>query len=423
MSEEASLAPTRARLRTDKPAASAPASAAGAPRRITVLGATGSVGASTLDLVARNPQMFEVVALTAHRNVAALAELARRHRAELAVVADPACHHALKEALAGSGIEAAAGEAALIEAALRPADCVMAGIIGAAGLNPTIAAVGQGRRVALANKECLVSAGEIFMEAVRRAGTELVPADSEHAAVFQLTAGADPAAIERIVLTASGGPFRTWSREQMARATPQEALCHPNWSMGRKITIDSATLMNKGLELIEAYHLFPVEADQLEVVVHPQSIVHALVAYRDGSVLAQLANPDMRTPIALSLSWPSRMTAPTKRLDLVALGSLSFEPPDEERFRALGLARRALERGGLAPAVLNAANEVAVEAFLSDRIGFLQIAQLVAETLEAAESGGVLGEARDLPAVLAADAAARRLALNLLGTREWSAAR
>jgi 1-deoxy-D-xylulose-5-phosphate reductoisomerase len=261
------------------------------------------------------------------------------------------------------------------------------------------------------------------MRAVRQAGTELVPVDSEHSAAFQSIAGADPASIERIVLTASGGPFRTWSLEELAHATPAQALCHPNWTMGRKITIDSATLMNKGLELIEAYHLFPVEPNQLEVVVHPQSIIHALVGYRDGSMLAQLASPDMRTPIALSLSWPGRMHAPTKRIDLVELATLSFERPDERRFKALGLARQAMQRGGMAPAVLNAANEVAVEAFLAGRLGFLQIAQLVAETLEMAESQAILGEARDLSDVLAADAVARELALNLLGTGALSAAR
>jgi 1-deoxy-D-xylulose-5-phosphate reductoisomerase len=395
---------------------------AAARKRVTVLGATGSVGTSTLDLIGRNAHLFEVVALTARSNVEALAELAVRHRASLAVVADDTCYGALKERLSGSGIEVAAGAAALVAAAVRPADCVMAGIIGAAGLRPTLAAVSQGRRVALANKECLVLAGEIFMKAVRQAGTELVPVDSEHSAVFQSIAGADPASIERIVLTASGGPFRTWSLEELAHATPQQALCHPNWTMGRKITIDSATLMNKGLELIEAYHLFPVEPGQLEVVVHPQSIVHALVAYRDGSMLAQLASPDMRTPIALSLSWPNRMDAPTKRLDLVEIGQLSFERPDEQRFKALGLARQAMQQGGTAPAVLNAANEIAVEAFLAGRLGFLQIAQLVAETLEMAERQGVLGSAQDLSAVLATDATARRLALNLLGTGTLSAA-
>jgi 1-deoxy-D-xylulose-5-phosphate reductoisomerase len=388
---------------------------AAARKRVSVLGATGSVGKSTLDLIGRNTGQFEVVALTANRNVEALAELAVRHRAAVAVIADEERYGALKERLSGSGVEVAAGDAALIEAAQRPAECVVAGIMGAAGLKPTLAAVAQGRRVALANKECLVSAGEIFMDAVRAAGTELVPVDSEHSAAFQAIAGADPASIERIVLTASGGPFRTWTEEQLARATPQEALRHPNWSMGRKITIDSATLMNKGLELIEAYHLFPVEADQLEVVVHPQSIIHALVAFRDGSMLAQLASPDMRTPIALSLTWPSRMATPTKRIDLLELGQLSFEPPDERRFLALALARQALNRGGMAPAVLNAANEVAVEAFLEERLGFLQIAQLVANTLDMAEARGLLGEAKDLSSVVAADRAARHLALNLLG--------
>jgi 1-deoxy-D-xylulose-5-phosphate reductoisomerase len=372
------------------------------------------VGTSTLDLISRNPQLFKVVALTAQSNVEALARCARRHRAELAVVADAGKYKALKERLAGSGIEVAAGTDALLEAAERPADCVMAGIIGAAGLRPTLAAVTQGRRVALANKECLVTAGEVFMEAVRRTGTELVPVDSEHSAAFQVLAGADPEALERIVLTGSGGPFRTWSLEQLAHATPQEALRHPNWTMGRKITIDSATLMNKGLELIEALHLFPVKPEQLEVVVHPQQIIHALVAYRDGSMLAQLACPDMRTPIAISLGWPMRMAAPTKRLDLVEIGQLSFERPDERRFQALALARQALARGGTAPAVLNAANEVAVEAFLAERIGFLQIAQLVADTLHLAETKGVLGPARDLDTVLAADAEGRVLALNLL---------
>ncbi len=417
------MAPMRAYpTAAEMPATAARAAATVARKRVTLLGATGSVGASTLDLIGRNPQMFEVEALTANGNVEALAALAIKHRAALAVVADAGRYQALKERLSGSGIEAAAGAAGLVEAALRPADCVMAGISGAAGLRPTMAAVTQGRRVALANKECLVSAGEIFMEAVREAGTELMPADSEHSAAFQLLAGADPATIERIVLTASGGPFRTWSLAELAHATPQQALCHPNWSMGRKITIDSATLMNKGLELIEAYHLFPVEAGQLEVVVHPQSIIHALVAYRDGSMLAQLASPDMRTPIALSLTWPSRMLAPTKRIDLVELGTLSFERPDERRFRALGVARGAMQQGGMAPAVLNAANEIAVEAFLAGRLKFLQIAQLVAETLETAEGRGLLGPAEDLDTVLATDEAARRLALNLLGTRAWSAA-
>ena len=398
-----------------------PAPYAGSSRkRITVLGATGSVGRNTLDLIGRNPGLFEVVALAANRNAEGLAELALRHGARLAVLADDSGYGELKERLAGTGIQAAAGLDALMEAASRPADCVMAGIIGAAGLRPTLAAVAQGRRVALANKECLVCAGGIFMEAVRSAGTELVPVDSEHSAVFQAIAGSDPAAIERVVLTASGGPFRTWSLEQLEHATPQQALVHPNWSMGRKITIDSATLMNKGLELIEAYHLFPVEPAQLEVVVHPQSIIHALVGYRDGSMLAQLASPDMRTPIAAGLAWPARMAVPTKRIDLVELGTLSFERPDEVRFRALGLARQAMQNGGMAPAVLSAANEVAVEAFLTGRLRFLHIAQLVAETLDLAAGRGLLADADDLDQVLATDAAARELALFLLDSRTWS---
>lgn len=397
-----------------------PPYAASSRKRITVLGATGSVGRNTLDLIGRNPGMFEVVALAANRNAEGLAELALRHGARLAVLADGSGYGELKERLAGTGVEAAAGPDALMEAATRPADCVMAGIIGAAGLRPTLAAVAQGRRVALANKECLVCAGQMFMEAVRNAGAELVPVDSEHSAVFQAIAGSDPAAIERVVLTASGGPFRTWSLEQLEHATPQQALVHPNWSMGRKITIDSATLMNKGLELIEAYHLFPVQPAQLEVVVHPQSIIHALVGYRDGSMLAQLASPDMRTPIAAGLAWPARMAAPTKRIDLVELGTLTFERPDEVRFRALGLARQAMQNGGMAPAVLSAANEVAVEAFLTGRLRFLHIAQLVAETLDLAAGRGLLADADDLDQVLATDAAARELALFLLNSRTWS---
>jgi 1-deoxy-D-xylulose-5-phosphate reductoisomerase len=397
-----------------------PPYAASSRKRITVLGATGSVGRNTLDLIGRNPGLFEVVALAANRNAEGLAELALRHGARLAVLADDTGYDELKDRLAGTGIEAAAGHDALMEAATRPADCVIAGIIGAAGLRPTLAAVAQGRRVALANKECLVCAGGMFMEAVRSAGTELVPIDSEHSAVFQAIAGSDPAAIERVVLTASGGPFRTWSLEQLEHATPQQALVHPNWSMGRKITIDSATLMNKGLELIEAYHLFPVQPAQLEVVVHPQSIIHALVGYRDGSMLAQLASPDMRTPIAAGLAWPARMAAPTKRIDLVELGTLTFERPDEVRFRALGLARQAMQNGGMAPAVLSAANEIAVEAFLTGRLRFLHIAQLVAETLDLAAGRGLLAEADNLDQVLATDAAARELALFLLDSRTWS---
>jgi 1-deoxy-D-xylulose-5-phosphate reductoisomerase len=377
---------------------------------VSVLGATGSVGASTLDLVASAPGRFEVVALTAQRNVAKLADLARRHRAEVAAIGEAGLLGELRERLAGSGIAATAGPAAVIEAAARPADCVVAAIVGAAGLEATLAALGPSRRLALANKECLVLAGDLFMERVAASGCELIPVDSEHSAAFQALAGAPPEAIERITLTASGGPFRTWDRERLARATPAEAIRHPRWSMGPKISIDSATLMNKGLELIEAFHLFPVEAHQLDVVVHPESIVHCLVAYADGSVLAQLGAPDMRTPIAVALAFPGRMPAPVERLDLVKLSRLTFEAPDEARFPALALARAALRRGGTAPAILNAANEVAVEAFVQGRIGFLDIAATVADTLEAAETAGLPGAAPTLGEALAVDAAARRLA-------------
>ncbi len=395
---------------------STPSGNSGTPRRVSVLGATGSIGQSTLDLIGRTPEAFEVIALTANTNARELAGLARRHRARLAVLADPAGYAELKSLLAGSGIEAAAGEDALVAAATLPADCVVAAIVGAAGLRPTFAAVAQGRRVALANKECLVTAGHVFMAAVAAAGTELLPVDSEHSAAFQALGSADLADVERITLTASGGPFRTWPKERIAAATREQALQHPNWSMGPKITIDSATLMNKGLELIEAFYLFPVGVDRLDVVVHPQSIIHCLVSYRDGSVLAQLANPDMRTPIALSLSYPARMSAPTPPLDLVKLGSLTFEAPDLERFPALGLARAALERGGGAPAVFNAANEIAVAAFLERRIGFLDIATTVATSLDRAEGESLFRAPRSLADVLAADEAARAVARNVIGT-------
>ena len=386
----------------------------GERRSLTILGATGSIGRSTLDLVGRAPGDFEIIALTAQNNAAGLAEAAKRYSARLAVIGNVECYGELKALLSGTGIKVAAGSAAMVAAAAEPADCVMAAIVGAAGLRPTFEAVRQGRRLALANKECLVSAGEIFMAEVGKAGTELLPVDSEHSAALQALSGADPESIDKIVLTASGGPFRTWDEARLARATPEEAIQHPNWSMGAKISVDSATLMNKGLEVIEAYHLFPVKADQLDIVVHPESIVHCLVSYTDGSVIAQLSMPDMRTPIALSLSWPHRMTTPTQRLDLVALGSLNFEAPDETRFPALRLAREALRRGGTAPAVLNAANEVAVAAFLGRRIGFPDIARSVAACLEAAESESLFRTVRDLDGILAIDAEARRLAHSLL---------
>lgn len=384
------------------------------PRRISILGATGSIGESTLDLVGRDPSAYTVVALTGGRNAAHLAELAVKHRALLAVIADETCHAELRDRLAGTGIETAAGSAALIEAASRPADWVMGAIVGAAGLKPTLAAVRQGTCTALANKECLVSAGHIFMREVARYETTLLPVDSEHSAAMQVMGGMSAQNIERICLTASGGPFRSWSVADMALAKPKQALAHPNWSMGPKVTIDSATLMNKALELIEAHHLFSVGADRLQVLIHPQSIVHCLVYYRDGSVLAQMGCPDMRTPIAYSLAWPERMETPTERLDLAKLGTLAFEPPDEVRFPALRLAREVLAAGGSASTVLNAANEVAVEAFLDGRIGFLAVGNLVEATLDRAAHLVPLSP-DSVDDVLAIDCEARAMALSLLG--------
>ena len=383
------------------------------PRRISVLGATGSIGESTLDLIGRNPSAYQVVALTGGQNAARLAKLAIMHRAELAVIADPGGYAALRDSLAGTDIEVGAGEDALLEAASRPADWIMAAIVGAAGLKPTLQAVRQGTLTALANKECLVCAGDIFMTEVERAKTTLLPVDSEHSAAMQVMTGTQPERIELVCLTASGGPFRSWSREQMRAARPEQALNHPNWSMGPKVTIDSATLMNKGLELLEAHHLFGLAPDKLDVLIHPQSIVHCLVHMSDGSVLAQMACPDMRTPIAYSLAWPERMHAPTKRLDLASLGTLSFETPDEERFPALKLAREVLAEGGSAGTVLNAANEVAVEAFLARRIGFLSIAALVEATL-AANGGLTTSHRGSVDDVLAIDAEARAAARSFL---------
>ena len=383
------------------------------PRRISVLGATGSIGENTLDLVGRDPASYTVVALTGGRNATRLAELAAKHRAELAVIADESRYAELRARLIGTGIEAEAGADALVEAACRPADWVMAAIVGAAGLKPTLAAVRQCTCIALANKECLVSAGPIFMREVARHETALLPVDSEHSAAMQVMGGGALESIERICLTASGGPFRSWSLADMEEVTPKQALAHPNWSMGPKVTIDSATLMNKSLELIEAHHLFSVPAERLSVLIHPQSIVHCLVHYRDGSVLAQMSCPDMRTPIAYSLAWPNRMQAPTARLDLASLGALSFEAPDEERFPALRLARHVLAAGGSASTVLNAANEVAVQAFLDGRIGFLGIAALVEATL--GRSAHICATSPDsVDGVLAIDAEARAIALSLL---------
>ena len=347
-----------------------------APRRLVVLGATGSIGRSTQAVLAESSG-FVVAAVAGGRDGAALAKAAIAMRAGFAAVSDPAGYAALKAGLSGTNIEAAAGPQAVIEAALRPSDLVMAGIAGTAGVEPTYAAIAAGRNVALANKECLVCAGDVFMRAVKASGAQLLPVDSEHNAIFQALGGASPALVEKMYLTASGGPFRLWSAQAMAAATPKDALAHPNWAMGPKVSIDSATLMNKGLELIEAHHLFGVEAARLDVLVHPQSIVHGLVSFADGSVTACLAAPDMRTPIAHCLGYPQRLRVSTPRLDLAALATLTFAKPDLDRFPALRLALAALQAGGVMPTVLNAANEVAVEAFLAHRIGFADIAKIV----------------------------------------------
>jgi 1-deoxy-D-xylulose-5-phosphate reductoisomerase len=373
------------------------------PRRVTILGSTGSVGSNTIDLLDRQPAAFAVEALTAFGNATLLAEQARRLKPRLAVVADPGEYGALRAALSGTGIEVAAGTEAVIEAARRPADWVMAAIVGAAGLEPTLAAIQRGAIVALANKECLVCAGSLLMREVARCGATLLPVDSEHSAIFQVFDFNRIDAVERIILTASGGPFRTLDRQAMADVTPAQATAHPNWAMGAKISVDSATMMNKGLELIEAHHLFGLPEERIDVLVHPQSVIHSLVAYIDGSVLAQLGSPDMRTPIAYALGWPDRMTAPSARLDLAQIATLSFEAPDRERFPALRLAREALQTGDSAPTILNAANEVAVGGFLNGSIGFLDIARIVEETL-ARVPNGTLACLADVKAM---DAAAR----------------
>jgi 1-deoxy-D-xylulose-5-phosphate reductoisomerase len=360
--------------------------AAPALRRITILGATGSIGTSTLDVIASRPDAYAVEAVTAKTNAAKLAHIALRTRARLAVIAEPARYGDLKEALAGTGVEAAAGEEAVAAAAARPVDLVVAAIVGAAGLAPTYAALTAGTRVALANKECLVSAGDVFIEAARAANVAILPVDSEHNAIFQILDRRRMDDVARIIITASGGPFRDWPRSAMAAATPAEALKHPNWSMGPKITIDSATMMNKGLELIEAHYLFGASAEQLDVLVHPQSIVHGMVAFRDGAVLASMSAPDMRGPIAHCLAWPDRSPVGAAGLDLAALGGLTFEQPDPGRFPALRIALAALAAGGWATNILSAANEVAVASFLAGKLGFLQIAEIVEETIERAES-------------------------------------
>jgi 1-deoxy-D-xylulose-5-phosphate reductoisomerase len=380
---------------------------------ITLLGATGSIGSSTLDLVHKNRDRFRVEAVTAQRSAVALAQLARDVGARLAVVGDHGCYGELKDALANSGVEAAAGEDAVVDAARRPAQWVMAAITGAAGLRPTMTALERGATIALANKECLVCAGALFMRRAEETGAMVLPVDSEHNAIFQALSAGRPAEVSRIILTASGGPFRSASLDQMRAATVQQALRHPNWSMGAKITIDSATMMNKGLELIEAHHLFGFGSDQIDIIVHPQSIVHGIVEYRDGSLIAQLGPPDMRVPIANCLAWPERM-AGAARLDFSQMATLTFEAPDPVRFPALALARHALRTGNGVPTVLNAANEIAVHEFIGGRLGFAGIAALVDATIDAAGGRGIMREPTSVDDAIAVDHISRSLARSLL---------
>ncbi|MCF8474749.1 MAG: 1-deoxy-D-xylulose-5-phosphate reductoisomerase [Emcibacter sp.] len=352
-----------------------------APKTITILGSTGSVGCSTLDLIGQNPDAYDVVALTANRNVALLAEQAKIFRAQHAIIADETCYQDLKDALAGTAIKVSAGTDALNEAAELPSEWVMASIVGAAGLRPTLSAIRRGVTVALANKECLVCAGDLMMQEVKDHKSTLLPVDSEHNAIFQIFDFERPDSVQNITLTASGGPFINYSLDEMKTVTPRQAVAHPNWDMGAKISVDSATMMNKGLEMIEAYHLFPLTENQIEIIVHPQSIIHSMVTYRDGSVLAQLGIPDMRIPISYTLGWPNRLETSTKKLNLTDFGRLDFLTPDMTRFPALLCAREALHMGGTAPIILNAANEVAVFAFLQGQIPFLDIAHTVEKTL------------------------------------------
>jgi 1-deoxy-D-xylulose-5-phosphate reductoisomerase len=386
-------------------------------RTVTVLGSTGSIGVSTLSLFEESAAEVDILALTAGKNVERLAEQALRWRPRIAVIEDETCLPELRERLAGSGIDTAAGAQAVTDVAGQGADWVMSAIVGAAGLAPTLAAARAGSTIALANKESLVCAGPALIEIAKAAGGQVIPVDSEHSAIFQVLQPDCANRVARLILTASGGPFRTWSRSAMAAASPEQAIAHPNWSMGAKISIDSATMMNKGLEMVEASYLFATPAERIEVLVHPQSVIHSMVEYVDGSTLAQLGPPDMRAPIACAFAWPDRLPWPAPRLDLAALGQLTFEEPDPERFPAIGLAREALKRGGYAPAAMNAANEVAVAAFLDRRIGFLDIARAVAETLDRMNGddglpGGASGDA--LENAIMTDGSARRVAAQVL---------
>ncbi|MEM7499149.1 MAG: 1-deoxy-D-xylulose-5-phosphate reductoisomerase [Pseudomonadota bacterium] len=381
-------------------------------RRISILGVTGSIGQSTLSVIeSLGPQRFETVAVTGNGNIRGIAEAAKRLGAEIAVTADPARLEDLRAALGNSGIEAAAGQEALVEAASRPVDLIMSAIVGAAGLRPTLAAVRQGATIALANKECLVAAGPVFLAEIARSGATLLPVDSEHNAIFQLVAAERDCPIERLILTASGGPFRTLGLEEMGAVTVEQAVAHPNWSMGARISIDSASMFNKALEMIEAWHLFGVTPAEIEVIVHPQSIIHSMIGFRDGSILAHLGPPDMRVAIAHAVAHPGRAALPVERLDFAKLARLDFEAPDPARFPALRLAREAMEAGGQAPCVMNGAREVALDAFIGGRIGFLDMAALTAEAMGALDD---LPAATDLDDVFAADAEARRVGAELL---------
>ena len=383
------------------------------PRHVTILGSTGSIGTNTIDLIERDPEAFRVEALTAFRSVDTIAEQARRLSARFVAIGDPDKYSDLKLAVSGLDVEIAAGPEGILEAAARDADWIMAGIVGAAGLGPSLEAVRQGTVVAFANKECLVCAGDLMLQEISHSGATLLPVDSEHNAIFQVFEFDRSESVEKIILTASGGPFRTLSKQELGNVTPAQAVVHPNWDMGSKISVDSATMMNKGLELIEAYYLFGVPEDRIEIFVHPQSIIHSMVSYVDGSVLAQLGSPDMRTPISYTLAWPNRMKAPTPPLGLKDIATLTFEAPDPDRFPALNLARTALKTGGSAPTILNAANEEAVAAFLAEKAGFLDIPRVVEGTLEKMPSV-TIGTIDD---VLAVDAEARRVALDVMSSR------
>ena len=386
-------------------------------RRVSVFGSTGSIGVNTLDLIARQPEAFEVVALSGGRNVDLLAQQARQFNAELAVTAHEECLPALREALAGTGTEAAAGKAALVEAGLRPADWVMSAIVGAAGLAPGFAALSQGTTLALANKESLVTAGPLLLAEAERHGARILPVDSEHSAVFQALVGEEMAAVERVIITASGGAFRDWPLEKLAQATVAEASTHPNWAMGQRITIDSASMFNKALELIETKEYFGIAPEKIEVLVHPESLVHALVGFKDGALMAHLGAPDMRHAIGYALNWPERQDLPVARLDLGAIGKLSFRHPDEMRFPALRLAREVMATGGGAGAAFNAAKEAALDAFISGEIGFLAMAHLVEAVLTEMSGATDLGKPLDsLDTVMATDTEARARARRLIPT-------